>query len=92
MRPVAVLVDHELPKPALGACGAKVGEVKGKHREAVAFRDRHHRRVGVSEVEVCERGVDLHRASQQAGREVHDGVLSGRDGLQEQTCGVAPES
>jgi hypothetical protein len=30
---------------------------------AVAFRDRHHRSVGVSNVEVCERGVDLHRAS-----------------------------
>ena len=80
MRPGSGAHRSRVAETSLRACGAKVGEIKGEHWEVVSFRDRHHRRIDVSKVEVRERGVDLHHASQQAGREVNDGTLSCRDG------------
>jgi hypothetical protein len=60
---VSVLVDNELPEPTGRVACSEVSEVEGQDREMVAFSDCHDRTVGIAEVQVGERGVELDRAS-----------------------------
>jgi hypothetical protein len=52
---VAVFVDDELPETMIWSRRAEMLEVEREHRQAVALRDRHDRRVDVTEIEICER-------------------------------------
>lgn len=54
-----MFVDDELPKACGGACGAKVLEVKGQHRQPVTFSYGHDGSICVPELEVSKRGVQL---------------------------------
>ena len=52
---VAVFVDDELPETMVWSRRAEMLEVEREHRQPVALRDRHDRRVDVTEIEICER-------------------------------------
>jgi hypothetical protein len=89
---VAVLVDHELPETAVWVRSAEVCEVEGEHGEVLMRGDRHDRRVCVAEVKIRKRGVELHRTPPKPRRKIYDRMLARSYGLEEQTCGMAPEA
>jgi hypothetical protein len=76
MRVVAVLVDHELPEAFVGVGGAEVREVERQHSEVLVLGDSHDRRVGVAEVKIRKRGIDLHRTPPKPRRKIHDRMLA----------------
>ena len=78
MSVVAVLVDHELPETAVWVRSAEVHEVEGEHREVLTLGDRHDRRVGVAEVKIRKRGIELHRTAQKPRRKIHNRMLARR--------------
>jgi hypothetical protein len=89
---IAMLVDHEPPVALRGMGRPEILEVECEDREIVAFRERHHRRVGVAELESGELCIDRDGSAKQRCGPGNDGVLPRSDRLQEQTCRVTTDT
>jgi hypothetical protein len=81
---VAVFVDHELPEAVAGRRCPKVLEVEGQHGQSLAFGERHDRRVGVSETEISELGIESDGSPQERRRAEGDCVLAGGERREKQ--------
>ena len=86
MQLVAVFVDHEPPGAVGGRCRPEVLEVEGEHRQSLAFGERHDRRVGVSETEISELGIESDGSLQKRRRAERDCVLTGGKRREKQPC------
>lgn len=71
---------------------AEVLEIERENRYSFALGDRHDCGIGVAQLEIGERRVDLDRASQERGREVDDLVLAGGHGAEEESGCVASDA